>query len=293
LRHHESHVSNLFMPALIETRIHGLYADLPAGERKLADVLLEMQPDLAAYSATELAARAGVSKATAARLFRRLGYADFNEMRQLARAERQAGSPLAALGESDPSRRSLAAHLAQDVQNLTRTLEGLDPTAVATAVHILVGARRLFVVGFRNNHALALYARGLLAQLKPDVHLLPQGGYTLAEDLASLGASDAVLGLGFRRRVPLMRDVLRAAAAAKVRSVLLADPTVDECAHYASVTLRCHSRAVSLFDSYTPAMSVLNYLCSAVALELGATAEARLDRIERLHEVLGDFARRP
>jgi DNA-binding MurR/RpiR family transcriptional regulator len=90
-----------------------------------------------------------------------------------------------------------------------------------------------------------------------------------------------------------MRDVLRAAAAAKVRSVLLADPTVDECAHYASVTLRCHSRAVSLFDSYTPAMSVLNYLCSAVALELGATAEARLDRIERLHEVLGDFARRP
>jgi hypothetical protein len=30
-----------------------------------------------------------------------------------------------------------------------------------------------------------------------------------------------------------------------------------------------------------------------VALELGATAEARLDRIERLHEVLGDFARRP
>jgi DNA-binding MurR/RpiR family transcriptional regulator len=210
------------MPALIETRIHGLYADLPARERKLADVLLEMQPELAAYSATELAARAGVSKATAARLFRRLGYADFNEMRQLARAEQQAGSPLAALGESDPSRRSLAAHLAQDVQNLTRTLEGLDPEAVATAVQILVDARRLFVVGFRNNHALALYARGLLAQLKPDVHLLPQGGYTLAEDLASLGASDAVLGLGFRRRLPLMRDVLRAAAAAKVRSVMLA-----------------------------------------------------------------------
>jgi DNA-binding MurR/RpiR family transcriptional regulator len=234
-----------------------------------------------------------VSKATAARLFRRLGYADFNELRQLVRAERQSGSPLAALGESDPSRRSLAAHLAQDVQNLTRTLEGLDPEAVAMAVRILVGARRLFVVGFRNNHALAFYARGLLAQLKPDVHLLPQGGYTLAEDLASLGAGDAVLGLGFRRRLPLMRDVLHAVVAANAQSVLLADPTVDDCARYASATLRCHCHGASLFDSYAPVMSVLTYLCSAVALELGAVAEAQLSRIEQLHEALGDFARRP
>jgi DNA-binding MurR/RpiR family transcriptional regulator len=281
------------MPAPLESRIHGLYSELPARERRLADVLLEMQPVLAAYSATELAARAGVSKATAARLVRRLGYADFSEMRQLARAGQQAGSPLAVLGESDPSCRSLADHLAQDVQNLVRTLEGLDAEAVSTAVRILVGARRLFVIGLRNNHALALYARGLLAQLKPDVHLLPQGGYTLAEDLASLGAGDALLALGFRRHVPLIRDVLRAAVEAKAESVLLADPGVDECSPYASVTLRCYSRAASLFDSYAPAMSLLNYLCSSVALGLGADAEARLGHIEQLHAALGDFATRP
>jgi DNA-binding MurR/RpiR family transcriptional regulator len=65
---------------------------------------------------------------------------------------------------------------------------------------------------------------------------------------------------------------------------------VDECSPFASVTLRCHSRAASLFDSYAPAVSLLNYLCSSVALKLGAEAEARLDHIERLHEALGDFA---
>ena len=66
-------------------RIRETYDALPLGERKLAELILEMRGDLAAYSATELAARSGVSKATAARLVRRLGYADFHEMRQQAR----------------------------------------------------------------------------------------------------------------------------------------------------------------------------------------------------------------
>ena len=74
------------MSDALEQAIQDRYDDLPAGERKIADVLLEMRSELAAYSATELAARAGVSKATTARLVRRLGYQDYQEMRQEARA---------------------------------------------------------------------------------------------------------------------------------------------------------------------------------------------------------------
>ncbi|HYD30274.1 MAG TPA: MurR/RpiR family transcriptional regulator [Azospirillaceae bacterium] len=273
----------------VQTRIQDLYDQLPARERRLADVLLEMQGDLAAYSATELAARAGVSKATAARLFRRLGYADYHEMRQQARDERQPGSPLAELEDAGGEKQSLTAHLSHDLQNLTRTVETLRSDAVADAVKILAEARRVWIVGFRNNHALALYARGLLAHVKPDVRMLPVGGYTVAEDLASLSAGDAMLALGFRRRLPVMRSILREAAAVGAKTVLLADPTVDECARHATVTLRCLSRGLTLFDSYVAPMSVLNYLCSQVALRLEVEAEARLERIERLHEAFDDF----
>jgi len=77
--------------------IHDQYDKLPAGERKIADILLEYQGELAAYSATELAARAGVSKATATRLVRRLGFDDYLQMRQQAREAKRVGSPLAAL----------------------------------------------------------------------------------------------------------------------------------------------------------------------------------------------------
>ena len=70
----------------MEQTIRTSYDRLPVGERKLADVVLEMRGELAGYSATELAESAGVSKATASRLVRRLGFSDYQEMRQQARA---------------------------------------------------------------------------------------------------------------------------------------------------------------------------------------------------------------
>ncbi|MGT2491819.1 hypothetical protein ACU4GD_18050 [Cupriavidus basilensis] len=52
-------------------KIHQCYGELSSADKKLADVLLMRQKDLLSYSATELAELASVSKASAARFFRR------------------------------------------------------------------------------------------------------------------------------------------------------------------------------------------------------------------------------
>ena len=58
---------------------------MPRGERRLADLLLEDIGVVRFFPAGDLAGRAGVSKATAARLFRRLGYASYREAQQEVR----------------------------------------------------------------------------------------------------------------------------------------------------------------------------------------------------------------
>lgn len=264
--------------------IHDVYDKLPLGERKIADVLLEIQDDVASYSATELAARAGVSKATATRLVRRLGFDDFLQMRQQARETKRAGSPLAALPGLIGRRGNLGAHLKHDVACLIETLEGISSDAVRRAIDILTTARRVWVVGFRNSHVLAFYARELLVQVKPDVRLLPAPGQTIAEELSALADGDAVLMLGFRRRPPITAKILRAAVDADVPIVLLADHSLGSLEKLARVTLRCTSRGSSLFDSYVAPISLLNFLCARVATEMGEAAQLRLRRTEQLHE---------
>lgn len=272
-------------------RIRETYDALPLGERKLAELILEMRGDLAAYSATELAARSGVSKATAARLVRRLGYADFHEMRQQARNHYHNGSPLAELSNTLGLEATLAQHLAHDVAGLTRTIETIPAGDVQAAVDILAAAQRVIVVGFRNSYAPAFYARELLVQVRPHVILLPVSGQTVSEELSDLGRGDAILAFGFRRRPPVLGRILRIAAAAKARTVLLGDSSLGKVGKSAKVVFRCISHGARLFDSYVAAMSLVNYLGSGVALALGASAQERLRRIESLHEEFSDLER--
>ncbi|MCE1235882.1 MAG: MurR/RpiR family transcriptional regulator [Hyphomicrobiales bacterium] len=273
----------------VEARIRAVFDGLTASEKRLAEVVIDSQGDLAAFRAGELADRAGVSAATAARFFRRLGYENYDEARRAARTERNWGSPLyelTGIGERRLAAGDFGLHIAQDLQNLARTAEMMNPAALASAIDILVAARRLWIVGFRNSAALASYARGLLVHVKADVRLVPIAGQTLAEDLVGLRPDDAILVIGFRRRPSILREILALAGEAGARSVLIADLTADRTARLATVVLRCHNRGHSLFDSYAAPMSVLNHLCSAVGLALGEEAVNRLTEIERLHERL-------
>jgi DNA-binding MurR/RpiR family transcriptional regulator len=275
------------MAVPLEQTIRTKYDRLPVGERKIADVLLEMRGELAAYSATELAERAGVSKSTASRLVRRLGFGDYQQLRQQARA---GGSPLAEFAGALAKKDTLARHLDHDIACLTSSLQAIPADLIRRATDMLAKPKRLWVVGFRNSYALALYARELLVQVKPDVRLLPVPGQTVVEELSALAASDTVLALGFRRHPPELAKILRAVHQAKARVVLIGGSSLDELDKHADITLRCQSHGSGLFDTYVAPISLLNYLCSEVALALGKAARTRLQRSEQLHHQFGDFS---
>jgi DNA-binding MurR/RpiR family transcriptional regulator len=277
------------IPAL-EQVIRTNYDRLPDGERKLADVVLEMRCELAGYSATELAESAGVSKATASRLVRRLGFAGYQEMRQQTRPRAGSGSPLTELAMGRAKKGTLGRHLDHDIACLTYSLEGISADLARRAVGLLGKAGRIWVVGFRNSYALALYARELLVQVKPDVRLLPVQGQTVAEELSAMAEGDVVLALGFRRRPPGLLGILRTADEVKARVVLIGDPSASDLEQHADIVFRCLSRGSSLFDTYVAPISLLNYLCSRVALALGEAAQIRLRRSEQLHDQFDDFS---
>lgn len=268
----------------IDVRISAIYDELTESERRLAEVVLEAASELFAFTAGELASRAEVSPATAARFFRRLGYESYADVRRAVRDGRSWGSPLYELdNHRSDDNGGFASFVAADIANLMRTAENLTPDMLASAVDLLVGARRVWVLGFRNSSALATYARGLLTHIKPDVRLLPLAGQTLAEDMAGLTASDVMLVFGLRRRPPVLREILGYAREIGTPTVLVTDLTAARTAHLATVTLRCQNKGQSLFDSYVAPMSLANYLCSAVQSALGSATEERLAVIERLH----------
>lgn len=265
----------------IDERIATCRGRLAPQERRAADTLLEHLDDLATYRAAELADLAGVSKATMSRLFRSLGYADFDEVREHLRALRGVGEPRAS---AEPA--SAAAHVRAEAAAVAAALA--DP-ALDVAAEAVASARSVLVVGWRNSYPVALHLRQQLAQARPRVHLAPAPGQVMGEELEDVGADDVVVVVGFRRRPHGFAPFLAAAARTGARVVLVGDPSAEEHAPLLGrrgTWLACPTTTELSFDSYAAPMSLVAALADRVLRVGGPAARERVAAISATYQQL-------
>ena len=280
------------MASRLVLRIQERFARLTTSEQKLARMILERQDDLLTHSATELAAMADVSKATAARFFRSLGYADFNEVRLQAREERNrtepyrysvVGSEKVALG------RAIGSHLELEITNLTRTFEELRSDRLTRAAELLGEAPRVWLLGLGAEEGLARYARLLLARLRHNVMMLGMNGNAWAEDLAMTGPRDALLLVTLEPRPRILKPILSYARTTRMNVITITDRNyLLQAQRYSAVVLPCHVSSFGLGPSHTSVASALRLLSIAFAAYAGDTALQRLEIISGIHEELDD-----
>jgi len=276
----------------LSQRILEAYDDLTRRERHLADLLLEDPDSLVLKSATHISEQARVSKATTARFFRRLGYLSFKTAQKIARSgdERPAGRNLPSRPlKQKVGRGELAEHLASDVQNLVRSIEALRSDELNQAIQSMARAEKLWIVGFGDNYPLAHFARALLIRIKADIRMIPIGGFSVPEEFASIKPSDAMLALGIGRKTRSLRSIMRSAVHAGAQVVFLTDQASRGGLDVAHVTLRCRTRGVSAYESVVAPVSLITYLCSALASKIGQTAVERMQLIETIHDEWGDL----
>jgi DNA-binding MurR/RpiR family transcriptional regulator len=276
----------------LEQRVHEAYAQMPPAERKLADLVLQFPGDLAAYSATELASLAGVSKAAATRFFKRIGFSSFDEARRLSREARDSGSPIY-LATSNKSGTSggtdIDTFLQDEVQALQRTLAQIDAETIARIGTRIARARRVVIMGYRNSYYLAGYLRGLLVQTRQDVQLLPGPGEAPGDFLAELGKEDLLIVVAMRRRRVQITRIMQSMKDLGVPIVLITDPTARGLPALAKETLVCETATSFLFDTYAAAHSVLRLIAVEVSRQLGDEGRRHLKAIEKLHEELTEL----
>lgn len=157
----------------LDERLKGQYASLSPQEQRVADFIFDHFDDLISYNSAELAQLSGVSKATVSRLFKRLGYDKYKDMRDELRTLRQSGMPLTDQRDAVQGNTLLARHFKQEMAN---SPSGSTPRRrqFAEALTAMVAARRIVVIGMRNAYPAALHLRQQLLQARGQVLVLPQ-----------------------------------------------------------------------------------------------------------------------
>ncbi|MDX2482569.1 MAG: MurR/RpiR family transcriptional regulator [Pseudodonghicola sp.] len=272
-------------------RIHEGYGAFPAGERRVADAILNAPFEMAVWTASELAGRAGVSNATVSRIVQRLGYRNFEQARQDARKLREVGSPLFMRNQLDVDPASgRYTNLAQtEAEIIQATLFRLPAGLVQEAAGAIAEARRLHTIGSRNSRFLTDYFTAQLSQVRAGVAPLVQDGQTVAEGIAGLGPEDVVLIVGLQRRPAGFSRMVKLIERSQARIVMLADSSLRDAAGCATWTLECAVETHLAFDSYVGALTMLRLLAIECIKALGEDGRRHLNAVEALHEDLEEL----
>ncbi|NNE87514.1 MAG: MurR/RpiR family transcriptional regulator [Silicimonas sp.] len=264
-------------------RVNTVLLELHPSERKLADLVLDFPGEMAGYTATEIAQLADVSNATVSRFVRRLGYGSFDEARRAVRDEQRAGMALFRFrSEQVATDGIVAAHHQTTLSNLERTYDFLEDAEIESLAQALLGAPRVWFVGFRAGQPFALYLGWQISQVLPNVTVLPRAGETLAESMASVTAQDVVVLIALRRKPSVVSAVAKVALDRNAGLAVLEDRPSEDLAQ-AQWRLTCATSANGPLTNHVSTMAVCN-LIAARTIELSGTkGRRRMAEIEKCH----------
>ncbi|MCY6382360.1 MurR/RpiR family transcriptional regulator [Hoeflea prorocentri] len=278
------------MSTRLALRIQDRITRLTRSEQQLAKVILEAPSLIETHTATELAQLAQVSKATAARFFRTLGYTDFEEVKVQAREERNRTQPYSYAASASKEvilGRTISEHLELELGNITRTFEEMGSGTLQQASKLIKEAPRLWFLGLGADGWCARYGRVMFSRLRHNVHLLGLADSSLAEDLAMAGPRDVIVLVAQGAQPKSLRPVLSYAKTTRVHVITLTDHTnLALTKRYSDIVLRCHIANYGLVPTYTTLVSTLRLLAISYVGLVGETAIQRMGLIGEINEEL-------
>ncbi|CAX58389.1 MurR/RpiR family transcriptional regulator HpxU [Erwinia billingiae] len=276
----------------LDERLRSHYPQLSPQEQRVGDFVFDHFDDLISYNSAELARLSGVSKATVSRLFKRLGYEKYKDMRDELRTLRQSGMPLTDNRDAVQGNTLLARHYKQEMANLTQWVNEVDTAQFGEVVQHLANSKRVFVVGLRNAYPVALHFRQQLLQARGGIQVLPQPGQTLSEELVEVTQEDMVVVLAFRRRPRIIKPLLQQLQHDGIPTLVICEPQAQAIIALARWQLCAPLDSVSAFDSYASANSLINLLANAVLHELLTEGRQRIHQIADLYSHLDELEQR-
>jgi len=274
-----------------------LYPDLTPQVRKAAKYVLENPARVATQSMRQLASGADVPPPTMGRLAKALGFETYNELRGVYQSDYHLLSSsfpdrarqLQIQARAD-GRQSLWLNLAEAASNNLAELARI--TAADDLIHaanILTKARRVFVMGVLSSFSFAHYCYYIAQMALPNWRLLPANGGMIADHLAGITESDALIAIAFPPYGRSTVDAVRFATKHKARTIAITDSPVAPVARKCTRVFVTPTASPHHFSSFIATTALIEALVAYVIAQGGDRLVENIARIERIRNDLKEY----
>lgn len=275
----------------LRTAIQQRYDDLAAGQRRIADIVLNDADGTAFRTIRETADLADVHQSSVVRFAAIFGLAGYPALVALCREHLAEQAHLVsrlsraeATGDADDLRRRTLEH---ENQNLSATFGRIATKDWEQTVQLLTDAAHIHVMGLRKCLPVAQLMTYLLRLIRPGVHQVAPITGALVDDLRDLSAGDVFVAISISRYTA---DTVRAFEEAKRRglhTIAFTDSQSSPLARLAEITFVVDCEGTGILRSVTSFIAVVQALTTGVALQNGTRSRDELRQDEHL---LGEFS---
>ena len=284
-----------FMTKNILHNIEKNMSSFSKGQKLIARFILENYDKAAFMTASKLGKTVQVSESTVVRFATQLGYEGYPSM-QRALQEMIRGK-LTSIQRIQASDGELAGSdlmtnvLQRDMEKIRMAIDQTDGAEFERVVDTIIGARRIYIVGFRSSSFLAGYLNFYFRLIFDNVTLVNGGAAGSFDQLFRVSKGDVVIGICFPRYSELALKTIQFARDRGATIVGVTDSEMSPINQMSSNSLLVRSEMISFVDSLAAPMSMLNALILAVANKKGADISATFSELEHIWERFDIFGK--
>lgn len=275
-------------------------AKLTKTSKRIGAYILDHETDACFMTSTELAAELEVSEASVIRFARALGftgYMDFQKHLRKSHTEKLGRISSAVAVPYERLQASMATEGDDYIQeflmntetNITSVVRNNTREAFESAIDLLQGARRKYIVASRANTGVASYFNLLLRHQLPDVIPTWESSVNVIDHMCDIGPEDCVILFSFPRYSEMDHQALKMAEDAGAKILVITDRPSAPLAQYATVLLTVDVDTNTFFNSYVGVQLVMEILCAGLSRRVGTANAEKLQLIDRYIGTLGVY----
>jgi DNA-binding MurR/RpiR family transcriptional regulator len=279
----------------IVARLTARFSELSPRLRNAARFAIDNPEAIAVHSMRMVARQAGVHHNSMLRLAREMGYASYDEFRDLFRKVVTTGRQADWLDRARSVRESypqgpngtlIGEYVYQELANLQQTFGDDTVGKLNHAAEMITKARSVYVIGLRSLFPVSYYFHYASRLFANKTVLLTGLGGTFADELRSVGRQDVVLVFSYRPYSKEAVTSVRFARERGARIIAVTDSNVAPVTDADGISFVISNSSKSLFPTVLPALAIAQVL---VTLLVSAGNEDTLAAITRSQEQLDEF----
>lgn len=269
------------------SQIEKALPSMSKGQKAIATYILTHYEHAAYITAARIGEEAGVSESTVVRFAMELGFEGYPHFQKVLQEELkgrltsvQRMKASAKLTDRDDI---LGAVLLSDLDKLKRTYEKIDRQSFNQAVDLILGARKIFILGVRSAAPLASFLGFYFNLIFDNVRLVHTTSVSeMFEQILYVHEGDVVIGISFPRYSKRTIKAMNYSRSTGATVIAITDKSGTPIADSADVCLLAPSDMTSFVDSLVAPLSVINALIAAIGFKRQQVVSDTLEKLEHI-----------